>query len=226
MRCPVERKIIEMVEGTHPEGYLAAPPAGGPGVLVLHAWWGLNATIEAFCDRLAAAGFMAFAPDLYRGEVAVTIPAAEALGAALDARHADAKAEIARAADFVAGHAKGTRDGIAVIGFSLGAYYALDLAAARPALVRDVVLFYGSGGGDFSASRATYLGHFAGNDPYEPPASVDGLEATLRAAGRHVTFHRYPGVGHWFFEPDRPDAYDEPASSLAWERTLAFLRRV
>jgi carboxymethylenebutenolidase len=112
-----------------------------------------------------------------------------------------------------------------VIGFSLGAYYALDLAAADPEHIRSVVLFYGSGGGDWSDSRAAYLGHFAGDDPFEPQANVEDLEASLMRAGRPVTFYRYPGTGHWFFEPDRPDAYDEAAANLAWDRTLAFLKR-
>jgi carboxymethylenebutenolidase len=68
-----------------PDGYLAVPTSGaGSAVLVLHAWWGLNETIKAFCTRLAASGFTAFAPDLYHGKVADTIPAAEALGKALD----------------------------------------------------------------------------------------------------------------------------------------------
>ena len=68
---------------THPQpqGFLAVPPtAKGPGVLVLHAWWGLNDTIKAFCTRLAEAGFVAFAPDLYHGQVADTIADAEPLG--------------------------------------------------------------------------------------------------------------------------------------------------
>ena len=84
-----------------------------------------------------------------------------------------------------------TGRGLAVIGFSLGAYYALDLAAADPEHIRSVVLFYGTGGGDFSNSRAAYLGHFAENDQYEPQASVDELEESLRRAGRPVTFYRY-----------------------------------
>ncbi len=114
--------------------------------------------------------------------------------------------------------------GLAVIGFSLGAYYALDLAAADPERIRSVILFYGTGGGDWDNSRAAYLGHFAENDAYEPQSNVDDLEESLRRAGRPVTFYRYPGAGHWFFEPDRP-AYNHEAASLAWDRTLAFLKR-
>lgn len=210
---------------TQPDGYLATPPTStGPGVLVLHAWWGLNDTIKAFCTRLAEAGFVVFAPDLYHGKLADTIPGAEALGQALDANYLQARAEIAEAATFLGQRAEGPDRGVAVIGFSLGAFYALDLAAAHPDHVHSVVLFYGTGGGDFSASRAAYLGHFAENDPYEPPSNLDTLEDALKGAGRPVTFHRYGGTGHWFFEPDRRDAYNPEAARLAWDRTLAFLQ--
>lgn len=208
-----------------PVGFLAVPPAGkGPGVLVLHAWWGLNDTIKAFCAELAESGFVAFAPDLYHGKVANTIPEAEALGSALDSSHLQAKAEIAEATRFLNERAGPTGRGLAVIGFSLGVYYALDLAAADPEHIRSVVLFYGTGGGDWINSRAAYLGHFAENDPYEPKSNVDELEEELRRAGRPVTFYHYPGTGHWFFESDRTDAYNPAAASLAWERTRAFLR--
>lgn len=209
-----------------PDGYLAVPSTGeGPGVLVLHAWWGLNDTIKNLCTRLADAGFVAFAPDLYHGKVADTIPGAEALGQALDANYLQARAEVAEAAKFVIERAGQTDGGITVIGFSLGAYYALDLSAAHPELIRSVVIFYGTGPADFSKSTAAYLGHFAENDEYEPLASVNELEEALSQAGRPVTFYTYSGAGHWFFEPDRPDAYNEEAANLAWERTLDFLKR-
>src|SRR5512135_1047026 len=162
-----------------------SPPTGkGPGVLVLHAWWGLN-----------------------------------------DTNHLQAKAEIAAATMFLNERVGQTDRGLAVIGFSLGAYYALDLAAADPEHIRSVVLFYGTGGGDYGHSRAAYLGHFAENDEFEPQSNVDELEASLRRAGRPVTFYRYAGTGHWFFEPDRSQAYNPAAASLAWDRTLAFLKR-
>jgi carboxymethylenebutenolidase len=211
--------------GSQPQGFLATPPTGnGPGVLVLHAWWGLNDTIKAFCKQLAEAGFVVFAPDLYHGQVADNIADAETLGKALDADHLRAKAEIAEATIYLNDRVGQAERGLAVIGFSLGAYYALDLAAADPERIRSVVIFYGTGDSDFSNSRAAYLGHFAENDEFEPQSNVDSLEATLKKAGRPVTFHRYNGAGHWFFEPDRLQAYNPAAAGLAWDRTLAFLK--
>jgi carboxymethylenebutenolidase len=211
---------------TQPDGYLAVPPSGkGSGVLVLHAWWGLNDTIKAFCTRLAESGFLAFAPDLYHGKVADNIADAETLGQSLDSNFLQAKAEIADAVLFLDDRVGQAGQGLAVIGFSLGVYYALDLAAADPEHIRSVVIFYGTGDGDYSSSRAAYLGHFAENDEFEPQSNVDELEESLRRAGRPVTFYRYSGVGHWFFEPDVSQAYNQEAASLAWDRTLAFLKR-
>jgi carboxymethylenebutenolidase len=207
-----------------PPGFLAAPAAGkGRPVLVLHAWWGLNETIKGLCKRLAQAGFTAFAPDLYGGKVTDTLDGAEALAAALEADPLKAKADVRAAAQFLAGKAGASGSPVAVIGFSLGAFYALDLAATSPDIVGSVVLFYGTGSRDPGRSRAAYLGHFAERDPFEPQAEVDRLGISLAQAGRPVTFHVYPGTGHWFFEPDRTDAFNPAAAALAWDRTLAFL---
>jgi carboxymethylenebutenolidase len=181
--------------------------------------------MKAFCTRLAGSGFVAFAPDLYHGKVADNIADAEVLGKALDANHLQAKAEIADATKFLNERVGHIDRGLAVIGFSLGAYYALDLAAANPEDIRSVVIFYGTGDSDSSNSRAAYLGHFAENDEFESQSSIDSLEESLKGAGRPVTFYRYSGTGHWFFEPDRTQAYNQAAASLAWDRTLAFLKR-
>ena len=160
---------------TQPTGYLAQPSSGaGDPVLVLHAWWGLNDTIRALCDRLAAEGFVAFAPDLYHGHLADTIPGAEALAQGL--HYEQAKAEVAAAADFLNDYAGPSPRGLAVIGFSLGASYALDFVAGAPDNLRSVVLFYGTGDTDVGRSNAAFLGHFAANDPYESPEYVDGME--------------------------------------------------
>jgi carboxymethylenebutenolidase len=181
--------------------------------------------MKAFCTRLAESGFVAFAPDLYHGKVADNIADAETLGKALDTNHLQAKADIADATMFLNERVGQTDRGLAVIGFSLGAYYALDLSVTAPEHIRSVVIFYGTGGGDYSNSRAAYLGHFAEKDEFEPQSNIDNLEESLRRAGRPVTFYRYSGTGHWFFEPDRSQAYNQAAASLAWDRTLTFLRR-
>jgi carboxymethylenebutenolidase len=208
-----------------PDGYLAVPDNDkGSPVLVLHAWWGLNDTIKAFCDRLAEAGFVAFAADLYHGEVTDQISEAEKLAPALDENVDQARADLAEAVKFLQEHPTTDASDIAVIGFSLGAYYALELSNNAPDDINAVVIFYGTGADDFSKSKAAYLGHFAADDPYEPQEYVAELEETIRQAGRPVTFHTYPDTGHWFFEPDRVDAYNAEAAKLAWERTIDFLR--
>jgi carboxymethylenebutenolidase len=205
--------------------YLAMPPAGkGPGVLVLHAWWGLNEFFRGFCDQLALKGFVALAPDMYTGKIARTIEEAEQLKAHWNEEQ-EVPPIILPALDDLSKHTSVNDHGLGVIGFSMGAYWALWLALKKPELVRAVTLFYGTNGGsgDFRQSKAAYLGHFAERDPYESASTVQALEQNLKAAKRPTTFYTYPGTGHWFFEKDRQDAYDARAAQLAWERTLAFL---
>lgn len=207
-----------------PDGFLALPAGGkGDAVLVLHAWWGLNDTLRAFCTKLAEAGFVAFAPDLYHGKVAEQIPEAEALSRGLDASRA--RAEVAAASKYVLERGGQPQHGVALIGFSLGAYFALEHSVQDAAAVRSVVVFYGTRDGDYAGAKAEYLGHFAEADEFEPQAAVDEMEADLRSAGRTFTVHRYPGTGHWFFESDRAEAYNRVAADQAWERTVAFLKR-
>lgn len=210
-------------------GYLAAPGAGkGPGVLVLHAWWGLTHFITELCDRLAAEGFVAFAPDLFAGQTAQTIDQAEQLVGTED--YEATKTIIENAVDFLHQHLAVHGDQIGIIGFSYGAAYAL-LAAThlRPAEIGATVVIYGNHPGldrdDYAIAESAFLGHFAEDDPYEKPEDARKTLAEMHAAGREATLHFYSGTGHWFFEADRPDAYHPEAAQLVWERTLTFLQR-
>jgi carboxymethylenebutenolidase len=222
-----EAKVGEWlhVGSTGHHAYLAVPDSGaGPGVLVLHAWWGLTPVFTDVCDRLAAAGFVALAPSLFSGgATATTIAEAEALRDAHD-EEAVAEPVMLAAAEQLRALPAVTGAQIGVIGFSLGAYWALYLSQVRPDDVSAVVTIYGTDDGDYLTARAAYLGHFAEHDDYEPLEAVHALEAKMRAAGREVTFHVYPGAGHWFVEPNRPDVYDATAAELVWERTLEFLK--
>ena len=207
-------------------GYLAMPADGsGPGVLVLHAWWGLTEVFTDVCDRLAGEGYVALAPGLYPGgETTASIEEAEALVDEHDSKR-EVVEGIARAAlQQMSEMPAVTGEQVGVIGFSMGAYWALHLSQVCPEDIGAVVAVYGTSGGDFSTARAAYLGHFAENDDFEPLDGVRALEDKIRAAGRDVTFHVYPNTGHWFVEPNRPDVYDADAAELVWERTLTFLQ--
>src|SRR6266568_7362043 len=159
---------MAMVELKSPDGkvsgHLAVPKTGsGPGLLVLHAWWGLNDFFKGLCDRLATAGFVAFAPDLYRGATASTRDGAKALMSKLSEQAASE--DIVRSVKALQIHpgVRGKHPG--VIGFSLGAFLTLWLAQEIPADLGAVVLFYGTREGNyergFAATKAAFLGHFA-----------------------------------------------------------------
>lgn len=205
-------------------GYLAVPSEGkGPGVLLCHAWWGLNNFFEGLADRLAKEGFMVLAPDLYDGRTADTIEDAERLVYTLDYKEA-IKYETA-AADYLLSHAAVEGDKLGAVGFSLGAAYVTWLATLRPQ-VSAVVVFYGGveqEEGYPARTQAAFLGHFAEDDPYESSEEMGRMEEMLLAASRDATFYVYPGTGHWFFEDDRPDAFNAKAAERAWRRTLDFL---
>jgi len=204
-------------------GYLAIPDGGdGPGVLVLHAWWGLTEAVKDVCDRLAAEGFVALAPDLFKGRIATTIEDAERDLASADANEL---AHLTRSSLSTLRQLPITPDApVGVVGFSMGASMALWLSARVPEWVAATTIFYGTQDIDFSEAKSAYLGHFAAVDPYVVDDSLALLEAELRLDELDVTFHRYPGTRHWFFERDRPE-HDADAATLAWSRTIDFLRQ-
>jgi len=207
--------------GQPTDAYVAdAEGDDAPGVVLYHAWWGLNDDAKAFADRLAEAGFSVIAPDLYRGSITAEIEEAKRLTGSVDEADADAiaLAAVDRLADRP--NAPGR---IGAVGFSFGAHWAMWSAAQRDAVGASVV-YYGTTGGPFLAeARTPVQGHFAADDPFEGPDDIAAFEGALRDARREVTIHTYPDTGHWFAEPSR-DAYRREAAEQALERTVAFLR--
>jgi len=204
--------------------YVVAPDGGaGPGVLVLHAWWGLTPFFKGVADRLADAGFVALAPDLYAGETASTPDEAQALQAASGPNETAALVLSAAGALHQLPATTGPR--IGVVGFSSGGSWALWAATRLPDLVGAVTTFYGATDLDPEPGRAAVQAHFAELDELVGDDEKVTLEAELRLLGRDVEVHHYAGTGHWFFEADHAAAHDPAAAAQAWDRTLAFLRR-
>ncbi len=123
--------MAEMVDfrsnGSDASGYLAKPAAGsGPGVLVIQEWWGLDSATKEMADRLAAAGFVALAPDLYHGELAGHTEMDKA-GKLMHALPPDrAGRDMSGAIDYLASHPAVKGEGIGVVGFCMGGMLALD----------------------------------------------------------------------------------------------------
>lgn len=206
------------VNGKQVNAYLASPENGGPGVLVLHAWWGLKPYFKEVCDRLAGQGFVALTPDLRDGQIAKTIEEAKELMAKSDSQLIGQTVFTAK--DRLREMTKGR---IGAVGFSMGAAWALTVASSVPDQVGATVLFYGNEDVDVTKITSKVMGHFSDNDEWEPNEWVDKKFGEMKAAGVDATRHTYPGVAHWFMESDRPE-YDSVAAQLAWERTIEFLK--
>lgn len=223
-------RMIEFdANGSPAPGYLATSDTGTcPGVVVLHEWWGLTEPIRRVCDRLAEAGFVALAPDLYRGKTTASVAEAEAFGAALDQQVEQWRGDIRGAVEFLrqigASRPPDGRGAFGVVAFSLGGSYALDMSINLPNEIAAVVTIYATYPGlDYHDAQAAYLCHFAEHDQFVRAEDAAEMEQAIRAAGRPVTVYTYPGTKHWFFDADRPDEYDAAAAALALDRTIAFL---
>jgi carboxymethylenebutenolidase len=218
-------KMVEFPSnGTKTSGYLATPAAGkGPGVLVLQEWWGLVGHIKSVCDRFAAEGFTALAPDLYHGKTASEPDEAGKLFMALNI--AQAEKDLRAATTTLLQHSS-TRT-VGVVGFCMGGQLALFAATLNPT-VGACVDFYGIHPNvkpDYTKLSGPVLGLFAETDQFVTPQVARDVDAAIKKAGKQSEIHIYPNVGHAFFNDERPDAYNKAAAEDAWRRTLAFYRR-
>ncbi len=207
-------------------GYLAVPAAEhGPATIVMQEWWGLDDHVRSICDRLAAEGFFALAPDLYRGETTTEPSEAEQKMMALSM--SEAEKDMCGAAAYLKSQPGVEGSGVGAIGFCLGGGLAVWAAATCAEITAAVSYYYvmPHGKPDFTGITGPVLGHFGTADAFIPLEAAEGLESELRDAGADVTFHYYEGAGHAFFnDTNRLGTYDAQAAQLSWERTIAFLR--
>ena len=217
---------VDVTDGLR--AHLAAPRQGaGLGLLVVHDRSGVTSHIEDVCDRFAGEGFTAVAPDLYSGAVAEQPERADEPRSVLES--AEAVGLLGAAVDHLVASPSVRGEGIGVVGFGLGARLALELSTGRPSEVRACVGFYGPAPWPpttpgWSSLQAPVHLHLGENDQLVAPAQLGDLAAELSDLGKDVEVFVYPDAGHGFFDDSRFDSFNTGAASLAWTRTLEFLR--
>jgi len=212
------------VNGGTGSGYLAVPGGGGgPGVLVIQEWWGLVDHIKEVCDRFAAQGFVALAPDLYHGVVTKSPDEAGKMFMALNI--AKAGVELRAAADALLARPEVTAPQVGAVGFCMGGQLALFAGVEYPDRIGAVVDFYGIHPHvriDPARVRVPVLAHFGKRDASVKEADAKALVKKIQTAGGSIEAHYYD-ADHAFFNDTRPTVYDRGCATSAWTRTLAFL---
>src|SRR5215211_2405074 len=151
--------------GGEARGYLSLPGSGrGPGVVVIQEWWGLVPHITDVADRLAAAGFVALAPDLYHGDVARSPDEAGKMMMALNI--AQTEKDLRGAVQHLLNQEATEGPSVGTVGFCMGGALSL-YAASKNERVGACVVFYGihpKAEPDLDNLRAPVLGLFAEKD--------------------------------------------------------------
>jgi carboxymethylenebutenolidase len=213
------------------DAFCAVPDAGpAPGVLVFQEVFGINDNIRGLSERLAAAGYLVLAPDVFwrieprferKDESGVVDGMARVQQLDFGLAVSDITSTMAHLLAMPGGNGR-----IGGVGFCLGGTLAYLMAGSSRVDGQGpdaAVCYYGSGihGQLGLAERieCPILFHYGDRDPYIPTEQIDAVEQAM--VGRAV-LHRYD-AGHAFSNWDAPSMYDEVAAQVAWDRTIAFL---
>jgi carboxymethylenebutenolidase len=200
-----------------------ALPARKPAaaVMLIHEWWGLNDQIKSVASQIASQGHLGLAIDLYGGKAGAKPEEAEALMKAVVP--AEASETMSTWVDWLRQHPDCSGK-VASIGWCFGGGMALQAALDRP--LEGAVVYYGNvarSADELKSLKGPVLGQFANEDQWINPAMVDGFEAAMKQAGKVLEVHRYD-ADHAFANPTG-DHYDAADARLAWDRTVAFLKK-
>ncbi len=225
---PVKTEDVTFKSGDETvSGFLAMPESGGrhPALVVIHEWWGLNDWVKEQARKFAEQGYVALAPDLYRGQVATDPSQAHELsrGMPQDRAVRDLKAAFA----YLAARSDVDKARIGSVGWCMGGGLSLQLAIHEPQLAACVVN-YGAmptDPADIAKIRAPVLGNFGAEDRGIPPSAVKAFGGALDAAGKSGDVKIYDGAGHAFENPNNKAGYRAEAAADAWKRMVEFLNR-
>jgi dienelactone hydrolase len=236
----VQTKEIEYKQGdTVLQGFLAwddAAKGKRPGVLVVHEWWGHNAHARHQAERLAKAGYVGFALDMYgKGKVATHPKDATAFMQEATKDPEALKARFDAALNVLKEQPQVDADKIAAFGYCFGGGVALNMARAGEDLDA-VVTFHGSlkpAGEPAQPGKVkpAILVQAGGADPMVPKEQVEAFEKEMKDAGANVQVVTYPKAKHSFTNPDANKAgveglqYDADADKKSWDAAMKFLKK-
>jgi carboxymethylenebutenolidase len=210
------------------KGHLAKPAGSGPwpAVIVIQEWWGLDAQTQSIADRFAQEGYLAFAPDLYHGELAKLGDGDTAMSL-VQKYGPSAHKDLSSLFDALKSHPD-CNGKIGSVGFCFGGRMSLTLSTMRP--LNAVCTFYGGGMQTvFDQLRANLtapvLGFFGDADVSIPAGTVEEFDKLLDDVGVEHEVIMYPNSGHAFFRDSDPSVYKPEASKDAWERVKKFFAK-
>ena len=227
---------VAVKDGQMP-AYMAKPAGKSnlPVVLVVQEIFGVHEHIKDMARRLAKAGYLAIAPELYarQGDVSKLSSIDDIRVIVVKVPDAQVMSDLDGAADWAAKHGGDTKR-LAVTGWCWGGRIVWLYAAHNPSLKAGVA-WYGPVEGvtnelkpknpiDLASDiNAPVLGLYGGVDAGIPNEGVERMRAALKAAGKHSEIHTYPDKPHGFNADYRP-SYRQDAAEDGWKRLLAWFR--
>lgn len=173
----------------------------GPGILVLHSWWGLNSATKKFCENLSDRGYCVLAPNFFGPAAKDEAHAQELLNEADPNEMADLVLSSIHA---LRSYSDDSTKPVAIIGFAMGASLGLWASTKLPDSVSNVVSVYGSQNIDFDDAIADYLLICAEHDEVATPDDMNFTQALIGLAGCEVNSEIIPGTQHGFWDENDP----------------------
>jgi len=220
--------MSEFIQLGNINGYLAQPAGAGPfpAVIVIQEWWGLDTQTKSIADRFAQEGYLAFAPDVYHGELAQLGDGDTAMKL-VQKYGPNAPKELETVFDGLQS-LENCNGKIGSVGFCFGGRMSLALSTSRP--LDAVCTFYGGGMQTIfdqlrANLKAPVLGFFGDADVSIPAGTVEEFDKLLDDVGVEHEVIMYPNSGHAFFRDSDPNVYIPEASKDAWERVKKFFQK-
>lgn len=222
------------VAGDDMKVYVSVPDGKGPfpAVVVIQHQGGVDEFIEEMTQRVASAGYVGAAPDLYHRDG----PDGQDDGPTRRARLLDVNVinDVNATVDFLKEHRAVDGERLAIVGFCMGGRVAFLMAAAQPAFKAaadyyggNIMVPWGEGPAPFDRTAEIHcplIGLFGEEDANPSPADMRKLDVELTRHGKMHEFYSYPGANHAFMNR-RGNRYHAQADRDSWPKTLAFFEK-